>query len=830
MTIRMFLATTAALFLLFSCTGRVDSGDHFSSFKQVRRHLDVVPPAYKPAPLWIWNDTITKKEIDLQLSGFSEMGFGGIFIEPGVGNGIACQALADSNLIDDVRRKARRFGLDLRNHAPWVYAGDIPGKDAPQYSAHLQHGRTSIVIPDDDSSMIMGRTLDPHWDLMLFHEISSIANQLGITRRMADPFKVQGGKLHFKDMKRLVDRGMANGINMPGGMPSLQTLTGNMKYLVDLSFSNHTFCSEKFHVMSDYIGRLSLLLSTGEQRNKTLVLIPGNASGWSSGADMAHGTANRMTDEFRTLLGLLDSEQIGYDLGNEAMIAAHGSVSNESFVVGQREYNYVVIPQLMLNVAGPTADLLEEYLVNGGVVIALCDPPQAIDGNATDRLKRWPVVYAEQWLTMSGCNDPRLIQYLYSTDLMFTEREGGELLHMRRELDDGQLLFFANNSSTETCSASLVASGADMAHIDLFSGTIEQYPCVITDEITTFSFTLHPAESILLFLGQHEIRGKSARTRRWNGDGVTLPATGMVATVRDENVLKLDYCRLLTENDTTEHTAFTLLQQRFFQSHSNPENREEADHSSGRNDPPPVNTGFALQYTFLTDAQCHSKDVRLVVERPDLFGVSLNGTPLQRLDGVWWLDRAFGVYSVEGLLLPGENVVELRGDIIPEHCAIQPVYLTGQFDVLPLDTGWLLAPAAQKQTGSWKELGLPFYGGRVTYSATFFMDDPGPARVRLDQWNGMVATVAVNGSDAGVILAPNRVLRLDGLLRRGSNTVSVTVTGTLNNLLRSFNSVVPQEMRAPEDLLNAPPEQPSGMQYDLEDYGLFDPFRVEVMR
>lgn len=847
-TTQKLLIFTAFILMFSSCASHVDSDDHFSSFKKLRRHLEKVPAAYKPAPLWIWNGTITKRDIDLQLSGYKEMDFGGAFIAPEYVEYMECQAASDTNLLDYARRKARRLGLDLRmidengnidgfngislpvTPLHGVYDAQIHKTYTASNFVQQQPDKAVMVLSDEDSIVIMPSAFQPQWDVALFRELNSVANQLGIARRLADPFREQGWELHFMDIKRMADKYMAMGVNMPGCMPSLATLTGNSKYLYNHSFSNHTRCHDEISVMSDYLGRLSLLLSSGEQYNKNLILIPSITAGCDSQPDISPAAVNRTADEFMHLLGLLDNEQIGYDLGNEAMIAAHGSVFNEFFVIGKREYNYVVIPQMMLSLANTTAGLLEQYMENGGVVLALCNPPRFIDGQASDRVKHLQETYPDQWLTMSGCNDPRLIHYLYSNDLIFTERQGDGLFHTRRELDDGQLLFFGNSSSTETCSASLICSGSDMAHINLFNGNIEQYPCVITDDIVSFDFTLRPAESILLFVGQHEIKGKSARTRRWNGDGVPLSTTGIAVSVKDENVLKLDFCRLITETDTSAFTYFTLAQQHLFSPRSI--GSDTADHRQPplRFNPHHVNSAFSVQYPFLADAQCRSKALRLVVEYPERFSVSLNGTPLQRLEGEWWLDRAFGVFSVEGSVVPGENIVELTGDTIPEHCVIQPVYLTGNIDVLPLDRGWLLAPAGQKNTGSWKAQGLPFYAGRVTYSTAFLMDDPGPVRVLLDRWSGTVATVDVNGIYAGVIIAPNRTLRLDKLVKRGSNTISITVTGSLNNLLRPLLLNGSRQWLTPVDLLNAPAEQPSGMQYDLDDDGLFDPFVVEVMR
>ena len=50
--------------------------------KAVLRDFKNPPSAYGSAPLWVWNDRISKTEIDEQLRDFHDKGIGGVFIHP----------------------------------------------------------------------------------------------------------------------------------------------------------------------------------------------------------------------------------------------------------------------------------------------------------------------------------------------------------------------------------------------------------------------------------------------------------------------------------------------------------------------------------------------------------------------------------------------------------------------------------------------------------------------------------------------------------------------------------------------------------------------------
>lgn len=56
--------------------------DRACQLAKVWEHFPNPPAAFRPAPLYVWNDDIEEEELARQLDGFKEQGFGGVFIHP----------------------------------------------------------------------------------------------------------------------------------------------------------------------------------------------------------------------------------------------------------------------------------------------------------------------------------------------------------------------------------------------------------------------------------------------------------------------------------------------------------------------------------------------------------------------------------------------------------------------------------------------------------------------------------------------------------------------------------------------------------------------------
>jgi hypothetical protein len=238
-----------------------------------------------------------------------------------------------------------------------------------------------------------------------------------------------------------------------------------------------------------------------------------------------------------------------------------------------------------------------------------------------------------------------------------------------------------------------------------------------------------------------------------------------------------------------------------------------------------LNTGFTAVYHFSTEGNPDLTGARVVIERPWLWKVMINGNEVSAEDGKWWLDKDFGVYQCGGYIRTGENIIAVRSGPMSIHAEVEPVYILGNFSLKSAARGWIITqPPATYTTGSWKEQGMPFYPDRISYTKEYEVaGENGNYLLKLGKWNGTIAEVNVNGEAAGVIAYPPYTLDLSGHFRPGRNTVEVKVVGSNKNLLGPFHIDARPGLAAPAYWRNVS-GYPPGAEYNIIDYGIMDDF------
>jgi hypothetical protein len=655
-------------------------------------------------------------------------------------------------------------------------------------------------------------------------ELASAASQMGRRRTLSETYGGAGWELRFEDMKRLGDWQAALGVNLMNQHLSFQSLAGCRKYDYPQSFHEHTPWWKHYRRLAEYFGRLSLALAAGEQVNDALVIEP-TASAWMYAAQpQANRRMMALGEEFQQFLNALERLQIEYDLGSEDIIERWGSTAGERFVVGRRAYSTVVIAPGTETLYGSTAALLEKFTAAGGRVISLVDAPGRVDGAVSERLAaisgKWKrVAKAEE---LAGAGLPRLEIHERSV--------GGKLYHQRRRLDEGELLFLVNSSLEERSRGSFVTAGKSVRMFDPMTGKTAPYPWSAAGGKVRVEFLLPQAGSLLVYVSKSAGPNAPALREEKPGEEVASQAGGVRRL--QPNVLKIDYLDLKLGGEESRGVYFYAAQDRIFKHHGfeqgNPwisaiqfkqQILERNRFGAG--------TGFEATFRFTVGAGVKTAGMQAVVERPELWRVSVNGRAVSAKPGAWWVDRLFGVYEIGEIAREGENTIALTASPFSVHQELEPVYVLGDFGVQAASAGWTIVPAQPLQNGAWKAQGLPFYFGEVAYQRTLeWKPQTGRAVVRLGRWGGTVAEVKVNGKPAGLVFQQPYEVDITRLLRAGANTVEVIVTGSLKNLFGPHHGKINRGIVTPASHRSAPASQPPGESYDLDAYGLMGEMRV----
>ena len=242
----------------------------------------------------------------------------------------------------------------------------------------------------------------------------------------------------------------------------------------------------------------------------------------------------------------------------------------------------------------------------------------------------------------------------------------------------------------------------------------------------------------------------------------------------------------------------------------------------------PDGTGFTVCYPFMVNKDFQTQNIRLVVERPWLYQVSVNGKEVAPIENEIWLDPDFHLFEIGDLIQTGRNEVVLTASPFSIYCELEPVYLLGDFAAVPLEKGWEIQNEKELKLGSWKEQGMPFYGQTVSYTKSVKVIVEDEFEVHIPEWNGTVAEILVDGKHMGII--QSKPYKLKVRIPYGNHDVTVNITGSNKNTLGPHHNFTTPGIVTPGSFKNAPIIQPSGEKYDLLDYGLIKDFEVYELK
>ena len=124
-----------SLIFVNSCSQKPNM-DGLHSVEEMRKLFGDPPSEYRSAPLWDWNEKITKEGIDFQMREFKNAGIGGVFVHPRPG--LITEYLSDEwfELFDYTVQKGKELDMKV-----WIY-------DENSYPSGFAGGHVPAEMPD----------------------------------------------------------------------------------------------------------------------------------------------------------------------------------------------------------------------------------------------------------------------------------------------------------------------------------------------------------------------------------------------------------------------------------------------------------------------------------------------------------------------------------------------------------------------------------------------------------------------------------------------------------------------------------------------------------
>lgn len=622
-------------------------------------------------------------------------------------------------------------------------------------------------------------------------QVSSVAAQMGRQQVISETFALSGWDVSFEDLKWMAEWQYANGINRLCPHLESYSIKGIRKRDYPASLFVQEPWWEQFSAFNDYIAALGSLLTAAPEMCDLLVLHPlRTAYVRYNGSSKCEGVRS-LDRSFAELCSQLQENHIPYHFGDEVIMAEHGSANNDILRIGQRDYRYVLLPE-MDNILSSTVELLKKFIAGGGKVYYTGKMPHLVDGrpnNAMDTLE------IKAWKNFVPTN-------------VLSVRENGqecpEILSRVHEYNGQKIYFLLNTSREKTCDLVVRCDATAIAKLKLPQWETETVDAEFIDSSAVFSCVLHPAESAI-FITEGCGRQEQRKTKQLF---VKLPDEMRIAQA-DLNALTLDSCEYaLADGPWQPEIPLIRLQKQLMDAKTDEIVR--------------------LRFGFDVDMERLPEKLYLVSENIPDFKLIINGVEVNTTSQESFLDPEFKKVQIASCVHKGHNEIVLVGrfyqrkslydylyrpkdlssnfyavdfefNAVTYDVELESIYLLGDFCVKSSEayipgrrralhtTGafTLVDSVKELKTGDITTQGYPFFAGRMDLEFHVQVNKQGGVQYLLDEPKPdcPAAQLFVNGKDAGMLVWETGKRDITQYLNDGDNTIVLSLYSGLRNLL-----------------------------------------------
>ncbi len=477
---------------------------------------------------------------------------------------------------------------------------------------------------------------------------------------------------------------------------------------------------------------------------------------------------------FEAITRTLATADITFDYGDEAVLARHGHAGHRAIRVGQAEYRVVVLPPL-LNLRSGTLNLLHDFAISGGIVLAVGSVPELVDGRRSDQAAKFFEEYGER--IVQGTDFGRyhaLIDRLRRAKISATlidadQHRAPECVTSLTRVWDEIGFTAAHNGGDRTVHVTLEQPARLSGHAeqwDPLTGTLVPLGAITAGEAIHHTITLEPGAASLVVSMPEEL-DKPIAGAAFTEEARIVPPWSVRRMA--PNATALAECRI-ADGVGSDWVGPNELRQRL------------AERIAQARGPVSLRTQWRFRVAAGTPI---INDCFVLAELSEGASMRLNNDELPTDGDEWALDLAMRMVPLPPLN-SGEHTLEVwRLYATPGD--FQAPWLRGPFaDVTLKDECTRIAPARDTiAVGSLESQGLRDYFGTIVYTARV---DGAPQtegrRVEL-RLRGLseIAEVRVDGSRGGFALPPHTSVDLTESWRAGTRTVEIILRIPPDNLL-----------------------------------------------
>jgi len=632
---------------------------------------------------------------------------------------LICNNFGDLAWSDDLTEEFKKhYGYDIKNHIPalylktdnyekyrydfWVLVNEMfamnymktiydwceahhckaTGHIMMEESIFSQMTSTAGVMPFYEYLHVPG--IDwlrrPISSPVIGKQVGSVACQLGKKQVLTESFALCGWNVSFEELKWIAEWQFVNGVNQICQHLQAYTIKGVRKRDYPPSLFIQQTWWEEYKKFNDYLGRLCVVLSEGNQTADVLLLHP-MRSGYLAYDGTRTDEINVLDDEFTMAAETLSGNHISYHFGDETIIKNHGNIDKGRFVIGEIGYQTVILPY-MYSIDANTLELLLNFIQEGGIVLSMGRFPTFTNGKTEDL-----ATLSEKVVKATKDNVRELLKAvnLITLSIADEEEEVQSISFQQRETKDGTILFFANHNQSDTYHTDITVFGQNYKVTRLVAelGEVEEVEYDTKGGDTHFALTFKPMQSYIISLEkekanvQYEIEIVPKQIVQlgynWNIESMEL------------NSMTLDCCTYRIDGGELQGTIPVIKLQNILL-----ELQRACE----------VELGFKFNINMDLDK---NQEFYAAVEDASIYTIQVNGIDIPYEDVGYWKDKTFKKINIKSAItngvnemilkttfrqpqkvyevLYGKNVYETEKNKITYDIEIESIYLVGDFGV-----------------------------------------------------------------------------------------------------------------------------------------------------
>ena len=623
-------------------------------------------------------------------------------------------------------------------------------------------------------------------------QVSSAARQLGKKFVLTETFALCGWDVSFEELKWIAEWQFVNGVNSICQHLESYSIRGCRKRDYPPSIFYQSPWWDETLEFNEYFSKLGKLLADSEEEAPVLVLHPLH-SAWTTYDDTNNPSLRKFDEEFEYVVNELAALHIPYHLGDETIIANHGRVMGDKFVIGNCEYSAVVLPGLE-TLDESTYLLLKEFT---GPIASIGTAPTMINGRPDTRI-----------------SDMKFESLIKDDEIILKYASKYNLKNISVTDSDGEV------KSLRYCARIISSSGSEKAYFIHNQDRYGSYDAKVKVDgkhfalLSLLDMSLSPFDGHLHFDPMQSYVLLTSDTPFEYTSATAVPPSDLMQLKMNRawdiercspNSLTLDYVSYSIDGGLTYDGPYAVL--------------DVMDKLLHRQ----YNDKIIFKYVFNISPDTVLTDIpefSLVHEySADNLSASVNGFAVPCTPSGWWVDKVFNKFDITPFIkhgvneilisgkfyqqkkvydvLFGKNVHETERNKLTYDTEIESVYLTGDFSVYSLseytegprkalftDGGFVICNKNTSLTGG--ELvsqGYPFFRGNIVLSQSVDIGDNTNRFIKFKKPFAAVAKLFVNDVFVRNIMWADYSTDLSAYLKPGVNKISFELIIGNRNLL-----------------------------------------------